>query len=283
MIAGSLALAAWHPFIFVIPALIILGGRHLALAILMHDASHYSLFKTRRLNDWIGSWVCAYPTWQDLKRYRKHHMQHHRFAGSPEDPDLDLIENFPVTRASLVRKLVRDLAGLSGLRRVYGLLLMEFGFVEFTVSATLKPAPTMPLSWRFPLAWKNLRGMLITNLVLFAVLALLGKPWLYALWVLSYLTTFSAMVRIRSIAEHACTEMDLDPLKNTRTTYANPLARVTVAPHRVNYHLEHHILMTVPYFKLPKFHQMLKERGALEGAYVAEGYGEVLRIASSRP
>jgi fatty acid desaturase len=283
MIAGSLALVAWHPSVFtVLPALLILGGRHLALAILMHDASHYSLFKTRRLNDWIGSWLCGYPTWQDLKRYRKHHMRHHRFAGSAEDPDLDLVENFPVTRASLARKLARDLIGLSGLKRVYGLLLMELGFVEYTVSATLKPAPKIPWSWRFPLAWRNMRGMLITNLVLFLILALLGRPWLYALWVLSYLTTFSAIVRIRSIAEHACTQMDLDPLKNTRTTYASPLARVTVAPHRVNYHLEHHILMTVPYFKLPKLHRILKERGALEGGYVASGYAEVLRIASSR-
>jgi fatty acid desaturase len=283
MIAGALYVAGRWPSIFtVIPALIILGGRHLALAILMHDASHYALFRTRRLNDWIGQWLCAYPTWQDLKRYRQHHMRHHRYAGSKDDPDLDLIENFPVTRGSLVRKLLRDVSGLSGLRRVFGLLLMEFGFVEYTVSATLRKAPTIPWSWRFAMAARNLRGVVITNAVLFIVLAALGKPWLFGLWVLSYLTAFSAIVRIRSIAEHACTEMDLDPAKNTRTTYANILARVTVAPHRVNYHLEHHLLMTVPSWKFPKMHRMLKERGALEGAYIAKGYWEVLKQASSR-
>lgn len=282
MIALSLALAGWWPSVFtIVPALVILGGRHLALAILMHDASHYSLFRTRRLNDWVGSWLCGYPTWQDLKRYRKHHMRHHRFAGSTDDPDLDLIEGFPVTRASLARKLSRDILGISGLKRVYALLLMEFGFVEYTVSATLKPAPVIPLSWRLALAWKNMRGLLVTNAVLFVILAAFGKPWLFLLWVASYLTAFSPIVRIRSIAEHACTEMDLDPVKNTRTTHANFLARVTVAPHRVNYHLEHHLLMTVPYFNLPVMHRMLKERGALEGAYVSPGYLSVLRTASA--
>src|SRR5262249_37130247 len=143
-----------------------------------------------------------------------------------------------------------------------------------------KKAP-MPFSWRLPVAFKNLRGVVLTNLVLFAVLALAGKPWLFGLWVVSYLTTFSAIVRIRSIAEHACTQMDLDPVKNTRTTAASWFARVTVAPHRVNYHLEHHLLMTVPYFKLPKFHRLLRERGALQGAYVSLGYLEVLKTASS--
>jgi fatty acid desaturase len=283
MIAGCLAACGLWPSVFtIVPAMVLLGGRHLALAILMHDASHYALFRTRRLNDWIGAWLCANPTWQDLKRYRGHHMRHHRFAGSTEDPDLDLIANFPITRASLMRKLARDLFGLSGIKRVYGLLLMEFGFVDYTVSATLRPLPVIPWSWRIAQAWRNMRGLLITNAVLFAILALLGKPWLYGLWVLSWLTTFSAIIRIRSIVEHACTQMDLDPVKNTRTTYANPLARVTVAPHRVNYHLEHHLLMTVPSWKLPRMHRMLKERGALAGAYISKGYIEVLKIASSR-
>src|SRR5690348_11049043 len=62
MIAASLALVATFPNVgSVFIALVILGGRHLALAILMHDASHYSLFKTRKLNNWIGIWLCAYP------------------------------------------------------------------------------------------------------------------------------------------------------------------------------------------------------------------------------
>ena len=45
-----------------------------------------------------------------------------------------------------------------------------------------------------------------------------------------------------------------------------------IAPNRVNYHLEHHLMMTVPHYKLPRFHRLLRERGVLDHACVANGY-----------
>ena len=33
----------------------------------------------------------------------------------------------------------------------------------------------------------------------------------------------------------------------------------------MNFHLEHHLLMTVPLYNLPRMHRLLKERGALDG------------------
>lgn len=284
MIGGSFALVTWTPsFLTVLIALIILGGRHLALAILMHDASHYSLFRTRSLNQWIGSWLCAYPTWQDLTRYREHHLRHHLYAGNEKDPDVSLIEGFPLTRASLVRKFIRDLTGISGIKRIYGLLLMDLGYIGYTVAADVRPIPQEGRTVLDVLKTgaKNLKGVLITNSALLGILSVLGHPELYLLWVVSYLTFFSLFVRIRSIAEHACTDRDLDPFRSTRTTEANPLARVTVAPHYVNYHLEHHLLMTVPNFRLPVLHRILKEKGILDkGAYYARGYLEVLKIST---
>lgn len=284
MIALSFGAVAAYPSVFtILPALIILGGRHLALAILMHDASHYSLFRTRALNDFVGAWFCAYPTWQDLFRYREHHLRHHNHQGTPRDPDLSLIEGFPVSRASLRRKITRDLTGVSAVKRIYGLLLMDFGFIGYTVANDVRPIDQKGRSgWDvLRTGARNLRGVVLTNVALFAILLLLGHPWLYLLWFGSYATFFSLFVRIRSLAEHACTQLDPDPFKNTRTTHANALARVTVAPIRVNYHLEHHLLMTVPYFNLPKLHRLLRKRGALGGAYVAPGYLAVLRLATT--
>jgi fatty acid desaturase len=50
----------------------------------------------------------------------------------------------------------------------------------------------------------------------------------------------------------------------------------------VNYHLEHHLLMTVPHYHLPRMHALLRGRGVLEAALIAEGgYREVLRRAAS--
>jgi fatty acid desaturase len=283
MIAGSFAIVAHSPHAWTIAiALVILGGRHLALAILMHDTSHYSLFKTRWLNDAVGGWSCAYPTWQDLRRYRAHHLAHHRLAGSVEDPDYDLAAPFPVTRGSMARKFLRDLSGLSGLKRLYGLILMDLGFVRYTVSSKLVRAPALSWSGHARSAVIHLHGVILANLVLFGILRLSGHGALYWLWILSWFTTFSLFIRIRAIAEHACTKMDLDPLQSTRTTAAGPLARVTVAPHRVNFHLEHHILPMVPSFRLPKLHVLLEAKGALREAFVSPGYLDVLKTASRR-
>lgn len=260
-------------------ACVILGGRHLALAILMHETAHHSLFRTRWLNDWVGLWLCAAPTWQDLRRYRPHHIKHHRYTGTPQDPDLDLVTAYPVSRASLARKFARDLLGISGARRVYGLLLMDAGFIGYTVSNRVERLPKIGWSTRAALLVRNTGPVVVTNLVLAGLLWGLGWGWLYGLWVLSYLTTFSLFLRIRSIAEHACTELTPDFLRNSRTTHASWIARLTVAPHRVNHHLEHHLMMTAPYFVLPRLHQVLRERGALSGGFVASSYSQVVRGA----
>jgi fatty acid desaturase len=45
----------------------------------------------------------------------------------------------------------------------------------------------------------------------------------------------------------------------------------------VNYHAEHHAMMYVPCFRLPKAHRMLEEKGALQGTAVEPSYGRVLQ------
>lgn len=283
MIIGSFMLVAYFPNILTFfIALIIIGGRHLALAILMHDASHYSLFKSKWMNDFFGSWFAAYFTWQDLRRYRVHHLSHHKNAGSEADPDLDLIKNFPTTRSSLRRKFLRDLLGVSGIKRLYGLLLMDLGFIEYTVSSRvtkISQSSRSPIEF-ITTAVRNLHGVVITNLVLFFILKFFNHGELYLLWIISYLCTFSLFVRIRSIAEHACTEMDLDPTKNTRTTHANFWARITVAPHLVNYHLEHHLLMTVPHFHFKKMHALLLSKNVFNESNNLINYKKVLDLAT---
>ena len=41
------------------------------------------------------------PIWNDVARYRRHHLAHHAQTGTELDPDLSLAAPFPVTRASL--------------------------------------------------------------------------------------------------------------------------------------------------------------------------------------
>jgi len=270
-----------HPLTFV-AVVIVLCGRQLALAVLMHDASHGSLFRTRRLNETFADWACAKPVWADTARYRRHHLAHHAHTGTEQDPDRSLADPFPVTRASLARKLLRDAVGWTGLQRVAGLLAMDFEIIAYTVTADVRRLPRRPIREHLAAGARNLAGVVVTNAILAGILALTGHGWVYVAWPVAFLTTFGIVLRIRSIAEHACTEASADPFRNTRTTIAGPLARLLVAPHRVSYHLEHHLLMTVPYFRLPEMHRLLMERGAVPESAMARGYLDVLRQASSR-
>ncbi|MCA9660078.1 MAG: fatty acid desaturase family protein [Myxococcales bacterium] len=284
LVAVAFALVVRWPNVWTVAAaLLILGGRHLGFAILMHEAAHRTLCRRRWLNDLVGQWLCAYPGWQDLHRYREHHLRHHAHTGSERDPDLDLVRPFPVSRASLARKLLRDLSGLTALRRVLGLVLMDLGYIDYTVSGTVRRIPgasERPLLDIVGLGVRNLHGVVLSNAALYGIVAAFGHGELFLLWVAAWATTFSAFLRIRSIAEHACTPAPDDPLGNTRTVIASPLARLLVAPHRVNFHLEHHLLMTVPFFRLPELHRRLLARGVLDDSPVARGYVEVLDLAS---
>lgn len=265
-----------HPLTFLVVVLV-LGGRQLALAILMHEASHHTLFERRVLNDVVADWLCARPVWNDVARYRKHHLRHHAHAGTDADPDWSLARPFPTTRAALARKLLRDATGISGLRRIVGLLAMDFGYLEYTVAADATRRAPIPSSQRLSEGVKNLGPVVLTNAVLVGILFATGHLWVYSAWIVAWLTTFSVYIRIRSIAEHACTERTDEVLRNTRTTRAGLLARMTVAPFHVNFHIEHHLMAAVPCHRLPAMHRLLRDKGL-----VAEppGYLAALALAT---
>jgi fatty acid desaturase len=282
VIAGAFAMVARWPHVWTaVLAVVVLGGRQLALAILMHEGAHRTLFRTRWWNDAFVDWTCARPVWADLEKYRTHHLVHHREAGTDDDIDISLIAPFPTTPRSLARKLLRDAVGVTGLKIVFGRLLMDAGVFEWTVASDVRRIPRRGRRVHDYVltAIVAMTPAVVTNAVLFGVLAATGHPRLYALWVVSYMTTLPLFIRIRSMAEHACTEMTRDSLRNTRTTRAGWLARATVAPIRVNYHIEHHLVVGVPYFRLPAMHRLLRERGVTPKP---PGYWGVLRIVSGR-
>ena len=271
IIAGAFALVAYSPgFVTVLIAMFLIGARQLGLAVVMHEAAHRSLLADPVLNDRVGNWLAAYPVWSDCEPYRLYHLQHHAKTWTEEDPDLALAQGWPAGRASMMRKIVRDLTGQTGWKRARATLRRDLGISRGKVKRSVG-------------GLKNLRGVIITNAVLLALLALTGHPELYLLWIASWLTTYSLVMRIRAIAEHSMIADPADPMGNTRTTLCSWWERLFIAPSRVNYHLEHHLMMRVPHYKLPRLHRMLRERGALREACVTKGYAQVLRMAMSDP
>lgn len=127
-------LPSWGKLLACMLALAVLAGRQLCLAILMHDASHKSLFKNKKINDFVGEWLCARPIWNDLQKYRVHHVRHHAKTSTPDDPDLSLVAGFPVSKQSLTRKFLRDLTGITGLKFSLGRVLMDLDVMKWTVA-----------------------------------------------------------------------------------------------------------------------------------------------------
>ncbi len=258
MMAGAFALAAlWPNPLTVIAAVLILGGRQLGMAIVYHDASHGVFFRTRWLNDVAGHWVAGGLLNTSMYAYRAYHLKHHRFAGTREDPDLGIALAYPTSRASMKRKIIRDLTGQTGLKSLKG-QLQKFGLR------------------------RNL-PFVIAHTLLFAVLWLAGVPWAYVLWWVSYLFVHQLITRLRFMGEHgvAVDRLSPDARENTCTTLVSWWERLLVAPNYVNYHLEHHLSAAVPCYRLPALHRLLDEKGFFADYHcLSNGYRDVLARAT---
>ena len=109
VIASVAMFVIWPNVLTFILAFALIGSRQHGMAVLMHDAAHRSLFKSKRLNDFAGQYLLASAYGADMHSYRKYHLTHHRFAQSEADPDLPLSVKYPLSRASMARKLLRDI------------------------------------------------------------------------------------------------------------------------------------------------------------------------------
>lgn len=272
-IAACMALYAYWPnpltFIF---AVIVIGGRQLGLAILMHDAAHGVLTNSHGLNEFLGKWIVGYPVGADVISYRHYHLKHHRSTQQPDDPDLGLSAPFPITRSSYRRKFFRDITGQTGFKQRRAQFRNAWGKKELSFGGHLAAL------------WSKLGGQLSTNIILLVILTPFGKPHYYLMfWVLPILTWQMVITRLRNIAEHAVVPDNNDVFRNARTTYASWWERAILAPYWVNYHVDHHLLFYVPCYNLPKLHAMLLKKGYGPKMEIRKNYAEILKLATSKP
>ena len=59
-------------------AVILIAGRQLGLAILMHEGAHGLITNNTKTNNKVSQWLCAFPVWSDTYGYRHYHLSHHR-------------------------------------------------------------------------------------------------------------------------------------------------------------------------------------------------------------
>ncbi|MCB0597880.1 MAG: fatty acid desaturase family protein [Lewinellaceae bacterium] len=251
----------FHPISYFL-AVIVIGARMHALAILMHDATHYRFLKNRKWNDIITNVTTMYPLFTSLEQYRQNHLRHHKHLNTEHDPDwvsklgVEAFQ-FPKTKKEFLWIVFSYLTLYRGVRDAIW-FLKRF-------SAPQKKQPAQAGNKALRLAF---------YIVLFTVLTVFGLWKYFALyWVAPYLSTFFMFQYVRSVAEHFG-ELEHDhALTSSRTVKANALERFFFAPHNVGYHLEHHLYPGVPFYNLPALHQLLMQEAEYKGkAHVTQGY-----------
>ena len=246
----------------------LIGNRQLGLFILMHDAAHGALHANRKVNDFVGKWFCG----TDLHAYRAYHLQHHRFVQQTDDPDLILSAPFPISRDSLKRKMMRDLTGQTFFKQRLG-----------TLAAALKARkPGASLLAVLIVELKRQPHFYFQNAVGLLLFSAAGLWWAWVLmWLLPMMTWLPLITRLRNISEHALVaQNEPDPLRHARTTHANLLERVLIAPYWVNYHCEHHMFTQIACWKLPLAHKILRRNNVTARMELQTGYWAMLTMAS---
>jgi fatty acid desaturase len=251
----------FHPALYVL-AVLVVGARMHALAILMHDATHFRFLKNRKLNDLITNVVSMYPVFTSIEKYRKNHLSHHLNLNTEHDPDwvakLGKREfTFPKSKAEFLLTTLSYFTLVQGVRDAMW-FLQRFG------GKSEKSAGNRRESIQ----------KLVFYVLLFTSLTLLGGWKAYLMyWIVPYLSTFFMFQYIRSVAEHFG-ELSYDHLlTSTRTIRTNLIERFFFAPHHVSFHIEHHLYPGVPYYHLPQLHQLLMEQPIYqEKAHITQGY-----------
>lgn len=267
IIATWILVGIWTNPLTVLAGIIIIGARQLGLGILSHDGAHFTLFSNRAVNDWVCEWLLGRPlTSGSIYAYRKYHLMHHANTQQEDDPDLHLSAPFPISQTSFRRKVWRDLSGQTGWKQYGGMFKNAFR------GETRREALCN--------GWRRMGPNMLINAALFAAFALAGKWYLYfLLWWVPALTWNRFITRLRNIAEHAAVPDDDDRLRNTRTVRTRWWERAFVAPYGVNYHLEHHLIVNCPWYKLDRAHSLLVGRGLEDQMEIRNGYRDMLSVA----
>ncbi len=284
VVLGVLGALGWD---LIWPALLVILLMPVAqhrLAILSHEATHYRLFRARWLNDTAG-WLASALIGISVYSYRIIHRIHHNHLYESIDPDMPLQAGYPRGRTYLLKKLLKDAAGLTFWKN-YAYFFGAPAMNRDTGGRGGKSGD--PLADTTPALRRKAQidrwRVLAFQLALMAVLAWLGWLKYYlALWVLPLFTLYQAVLRLRAVCEHGAPLDTASPLTAARTNVELPwLARLYLFPHNVNYHIEHHLYPAVPQYHLAGLHRELQRLQLLEGAEVRPFADTLRRVFADR-
>ncbi|MEO0386622.1 MAG: fatty acid desaturase [Pseudomonadota bacterium] len=199
--------------------------------------------------------------------FRYFHLAHHRHTNDPRR-DPELAEG---GKAKTWPQLLLVLSTLGYWRAKLRVL--------FANAVDAEPAPYVPVSAR-PKLVREARGMLALYALALGF-SLTVSPVLLWVWLIP-LALGLPLLRLYHLAEHGlCPQVD-NLFLNTRTVLTN--APMRFLTWNMPYHAEHHILPTVPFYRLAALHRLTApDLGVTAPGYRAFGrtYLRTLRRGSS--
>jgi fatty acid desaturase len=243
------------------PMFVLQGRAHALFGILSHEGTHRLLFATQRWNDRVSNWIIGPISFATQEGYRRSHMAHHRDPLGPHEPDKTLYAAYPITKASLRRRLRRDITGESGYKILRSILR----------------------GLRNPIARTGVLKIIGAQIIVAVVLGYLVGWWAWlAMWFAPWMTVWRVINRLRAIAEHGGMGNSKDERITTHHVRQSRLARFWMVPYNTGWHIAHHVDAGIPWRNLPAFHQELEAAGYLVPGLEYPNYRSLWRALSSR-
>ena len=226
------------PGLWWLVALVPYGTGLVFLFTLEHEATHKTPFASEWWNEAIGR-VCGLVLLLPFTWFRYFHLAHHRWTNLPGlDPEL------AGERPATVWQWGLHVSGVPfwvAQGRLLADLVRGRGLASY-----------IPDSARVRVV-AEARWMVAIYAV--AALSLLVTPVLFWFWLLPVIVG-QPFLRLYLLAEHGDLPFVADMFRNTRTTVTTPLLRRLAW--NMPYHVEHHVMPTVPFHKLPAAHRLMK-------------------------
>ncbi|MBS1953153.1 MAG: fatty acid desaturase [Cyanobacteria bacterium SZAS-4] len=256
-----------NPLTYLLAILFVSSGMGILVA-LSHESQHSALLRSKKWNDLVGAWLCAYPVGSVYGASKSVHLAHHKYLNTSQDPDRHFhLEDDKSTPEQFANYFLKLLCGgqLWTSIVVNGFLRKDDGVIAESAEAL----STAVNRRKYP----EVFNLVPVQMVVFSLLWLAtGFWWAYfALWLVPIFTLGTFFGYLRGFIDHARLESDDTTLAAGRlisVPHPSLFDRALLTGLDFHFHAEHHFFPAVPHYYLPELHNVLQNDPAFRDRYL---------------